>query len=494
MKVNKKGVEGISWTVIVLVLGVIVLFWAVGNKGLLGMTRDTTKGLNEQVSKPLLAQLKGFDFSRLSAEQIAQMNDATKEQKNIDDARAHFLKAQAARTDEEKKDELQKAMKSLEQASKYRSGENPNLEVAKLISEIDAYAKSLQAAQKLNEIVDSKDVGALEAFVNDPKNPPIARAVAAKYLFILQNKDKSKSDQRSIIDSKRMEIEEGKDNNGYGWLTLGLIYMEMEMPWDQNKDANAVLAFSKIIDDDKYENDRLLVSHAYMLRGNAEFSSDSADETTRTQQLKQSLEDYYVLHEDYDDQLATLYPEYKNVMLANLRMDKADMYLRALDVEIYLTGELEDEDNENKPVPFENIPAYGQGPSILHTLDYQSYYKSPNVLKFIVDNKDYVKLAGDIDGFADELPLYFTITVTNPYTQEVLCAVKKADSPLKAKEYDRLLPIKYEEFTEEDNLVGKCGRYISIWSKEADRTGYDDKSNSVTVTFASQHFNEIKNK
>ena len=275
---------------------------------------------------------------------------------------------------------------------------------------------------------------------------------------------------------------------------LLIAFIFYDAPWVFNNKREIVYATNQILSLSRKEQgvDDLAVAHAYLLKGNALFKGDTGSGDEKAQ-LKDSMLAYHFLYTDskMKAQLDQIYPDYYQEMAANLRTDKALGLLPALDIEVYLNGELRDADDDNRKIEFKGVTAGDEAVSLLHKMDYANYGRYSRLISFIIRTKDYADQAtnGKVDGLRKGKELYFTIIVSNPYTKEIICYVQEPSSQIEGKHHDKLLFLDYERFTSPDHLVGRCGNYFSLWSYDADATDDNNDDEVVRVSFASAHLN-----
>ena len=502
MKINKRGVtEGMVWFLIVVILGVIFLVYAVGPKGLFAQTRDTANTINEQIRIPMLAQFKNTDFSKLSPEQQAQLGNAEKKSLLINDAERLYLQAMEQANDADKKSFLQKALAKIAEAQAISSNnEIINARLAQVAGKIKAAAESMQFEQAVADAAkaaeDKNDFRPLEDLVKSPNTSPLQKIIAEKEIFILRYQSSSPEEQnaatRKIWDDAAKAYAQKNDGWEYRYLLIAFIFYDA--PWVFNNKREIVYATNQILSLSRKEQgvDDVAVAHAYLLHGNALFKGAAVSEDGKAQ-LKDSMLAYHFLYTDskMKAQLDQLYPDYYQEMAANLKTDKAIGLLPALDIEVYLNGELRDADDGNSKIEFKGVSAGDEAVSLLHKMDYANYRRYSKLISFIIRTKDYADQAtkGEVDGLRKGKKLYFTIIVSNPYTKEIICYVQEPSSPIEGRQQDKLLSFDYEKFTSADNLVGRCGNYFSLWSYDADATYSDNDDEVVRVSFASAHLN-----
>ena len=501
MKINKRGVtEGMVWFLIVVILGVIFLVYAVGPKGLFAQTRDTANTINEQIRIPMLAQFKNTDFSKLSPEQQAQLGNAEKKSLLINDAERLYLQAMEQANDADKKSFLQKALAKIAEAQAISSNnEIINARLAQVAGKIKAAAESMQFGQAVSDAAkaaeDKNDFRLLEDLIKSPNTSPLQKIIAEKEIFILRYQSKPEEGNAMITNIWRDAGQAWfQKNDGWEYRYLLIAFIFHDATWLSNNEKEIISATDQILSLSRKEQgvDDVAVAHAYLLHGNALFKGAAVSEDGKAQ-LKDSMLAYHFLYTDskMKAQLDQLYPDYYQEMAANLKTDKAIGLLPALDIEVYLNGELRDADDGNSKIEFKGVSAGDEAVSLLHKMDYANYRRYSKLISFIIRTKDYADQAtkGEVDGLRKGKKLYFTITVSNPYTKEIICYVQEPSSPIEGRQQDKLLSFDYEKFTSADNLVGRCGNYFSLWSYDADATYSDNDDEVVRVSFASAHLN-----
>lgn len=471
MKFFNKGALHLE-TIIILGLLLIVLVWYF--RGPLGLVKETTQSIDQQIKQPLLARLEGIDFDQISPEQKNQLDTSAKEHIRLEEAKRYLDKSRLEERSEDRIADLKKALAAAKEAMALRSGDVVNPKAAGLFQQINQETSMIMNSQKLEDLEKNKD--SLKQFFEDLKNPALLRSIAESKWFALKYPDRI-PEAEQYLENLKKRAQETKEQ-GYTWLTLALITEETSWIGD----VDYAIRILEEIQDKKY--DKLARAHAYLLQGNYYFERSGAVRniplplTVEFAGAEQSITDikktvvlysYLLIEGDLKEYRSQLYTPYADVMYQNLQREDLRNYLIYLSIEIRFNGRLRDADADGKIIEFFNIES---SEAVLLTRLYKSRYDQiDKILTFTVNSKDYIQRAseGEIDGLSEGYPVWFTIDVRDPLSKRNLCRVYTAPQgvTLQLHEYD-IRRVDFAKFYE-PNPVGECENYIHIFSDRVEK-------------------------